>query len=100
MAEFNAEARLKAYKELLNTKDLGVEQLMMINDMLEIDVNLLSNVNNETSQLKEEITRLRDTNHQLFLRVTGDSNTLANNPINSEMDMAQTFEKMIQEGTL
>lgn len=100
---FIAKERLTLYNQLL-TKDGGLtaEDLLTINDMITEDLTGREVAEATADKLTSDNQGLRDTNHKLFLRVTGGTSpTQVEGPELSPEEQAEgAFNKLIQEGVL
>ena len=100
---FSAKDRLSAYTAILTQQEpLTPEQLLSLNDMINEDLTGREVAENRQADLEASNQSLRDTNHKLFLRVTGgQSPTEVEGPELSEDEQAEdAFNKLIKEGVL
>ncbi len=100
---FKAAERIGAYTAILTKKDpLTAEDLLSLNDMINEDLNAREASESLSDQRASEINSLRDTNHKLFLRVTGGpSPTQVEAPdVNPEASAEAAFNELIKKGVL
>lgn len=102
MVDFNKESRLEEYRTLL-TKEGGptAEDLLTLNDLINQDLTTAEEYAAQATRITAENSELRDTNHKLFLRVTGgEQQEQDSREVTSRDDAAKLFAEMIEKGEL
>ncbi len=100
---FKAKDRLTQYTALLTKEGgLSAEDLLTLNDMISEDLTGRETADSQVDQLNATNQSLRDTNHKLFLRVTGGTSpTEVEGPeLSPEEQSEAAFNNLIKEGLL
>lgn len=93
------EKRVTEYKQILTQENLTSEHLLTAIDMITADLTSLDEKAKTVDTLSATVTELRDTNHKLFLKVTGTQED-GFNPNSEEVNAKEKFKEMIAKGEL
>ena len=100
---FDSKTRLAAYSAILTKPDgINPEDLLNLNDMITSDLGAYEAESAEKDKLTTDNQSLRDTNHKLFLKVTGGQPaTTVETPVLSPDESAlDAFQQLIKDGVL